>query len=78
MNFDINLGLSSTAFDNVVYRDQFSIKYRELMDEHSKHPVHENALEKMVELLIKNGANVNQLGNGGTPIDAALNRSKFI
>lgn len=71
--FDINLGVPRGDY-NPVYRDQFSKKRQELVNEHSKNPVHENVIEKLVELLIKNGADINQPSMVGTPLDSAQKR----
>lgn len=69
----INLGEPRDDY-NPVYRDHFSKKQDELVNEHSKNPVHENVIEKLVELLIKNGADINQPSMVGTPLDSAQKR----
>lgn len=59
---------------NPEFRDRTQSLRRldELQNEHATHPVHENVMEKLVELLIKHGANINhEVRLFGTPLDYA-------
>lgn len=57
---------------------QFSRRRQELENEHVNHPVNENVIEKLVELLIKNGADINHEAIGDrTPLQFAIKHGKY-
>lgn len=72
VNFNINLGMKVDVRFSW-FRNHFSKKLEELRNEHAKHPIHENVMEKLVELLTKNGADINnEVAGLGTPLAFAV------